>query len=469
MLKVIIEKEIRDIIGSTKFVATFAVCALLILAAFYAGGTRFKVNQAQYEASKAENLRQLEGLTEWLNVDEYNIFLPPHPLATLVSGVSNDIGRTTEVYGRGELTARGSRFNEDPIFAVFRFLDLEFIFQVVLSLFAILLGYNAISGEKERGTLRLSFANAVPRHVYILGKLIGSFAALATSLLMVVSLGCLLLPLMGIPMAGGDWTRLALIVFTGILYFAVFLTMSVCISAMTQRSSSSFLILLVIWIMSVQIIPRASVLMAGRAVDVPSVDELAAEKTSLNAQLINELHDEMANFEVTDANNFMDEFSAFMDSINEAHDQRRQDLATRLNENRYNRQVQQQELAFNLARISPTASLTLASSTLAGTAVDAKRHYKQEATAYQTAYAQFMQEKTGMKLTGGMKVVMITVGEDEDPPEPIDPNEIPKFDYQPKPITAALASATIDMGVLMVFCLLFFVGAFVAFIRYDVR
>ena len=55
------------------------------------------------------------------------------------------------------------------------FLDLEFIVLIVLSLFAILFTYDAISGEKERGTLRLSFAGPVARHTYMTGKLLGSF------------------------------------------------------------------------------------------------------------------------------------------------------------------------------------------------------------------------------------------------------------------------------------------------------
>ncbi|MEE8583230.1 MAG: ABC transporter permease subunit [Acidobacteriota bacterium] len=66
--------------------------------------------------------------------------------------------------------------------------------QIVLSLFAILFAYNAVSGEKEQGTLRLSFSNAVPRDSYILGKAAGSFLALAIPLLILILLGCLLLP-----------------------------------------------------------------------------------------------------------------------------------------------------------------------------------------------------------------------------------------------------------------------------------
>ena len=123
----------------------------------------------------------MEGLTDWTRVNSHRIFLPPQPLEVLVSGVSNDIGRTIEMSGRGELSANNSRFNDDPIFAVFRFLDLDFIFQIVLSLFAILFAFDAINGEKERGTLRLAFANAVPRDKYVLGKLTGSFLALKMS------------------------------------------------------------------------------------------------------------------------------------------------------------------------------------------------------------------------------------------------------------------------------------------------
>ena len=144
---------------------------------------------AQYEAAKTENLRQLEGLTDWLSVRQFRIFLPPQPLASLVGGVSNDIGRTTEVRGRGELSATDSRYSEDPLFATFRFLDLDFTFQIVLSLLAILFAFDSVNGEKERGTLRLALANAVPRHLFITGKLIGSFLGLIVPLLLPIALG----------------------------------------------------------------------------------------------------------------------------------------------------------------------------------------------------------------------------------------------------------------------------------------
>lgn len=121
MLKIIIEKELREIISSTKFAVTFGVCAVLILLAFYTSAKNYQVSLSQYQAAKAENLRQLEGLTDWIMVRNYRVFLPPEPLAALVTGIANDIGRSITVQGRGELESQDSRFSDEPVFAVFRF------------------------------------------------------------------------------------------------------------------------------------------------------------------------------------------------------------------------------------------------------------------------------------------------------------------------------------------------------------
>ena len=378
MLKVIIEKEMRETLRSTKFVITFSVCLILILLSFYVGANNYKSSMEQYRAAQAENLRQFEGLTDWINMQKHRIFLPPQPLASLVSGISNDIGRTIEVEGRGELKAHDSRFNDEPIYAVFRFLDLQFLFGIVLSLFAILLGYDAVCGEKERGTLRLSFANPVPRATYIAGKLIGAFVALAVPLILAFLVGALILPMLSVPLAGTDWIKLILIILTGLLYFGVFLTLSIFISALTHRTSSSFLLLLVIWVVSVLIVPRASVLLAGRAVDVPSVDEIQAQKSRFNSQLWQEDKKKMSEFrpeKSEDMEKMMNQFNKFMDELSNERDAKEAEFSGRLNEQRYNRQKVQERLALNLARISPMTSMTCAASELAGTSLRLKNRY----------------------------------------------------------------------------------------------
>jgi ABC-type transport system involved in multi-copper enzyme maturation permease subunit len=471
MLKLIIEKELREIIGSTKFAATFGVSAVLILLTFYVGAKNYRVSVEQYEAAKKENLRKMEGQTDWLMVRNHRIFLPPKPLAILVTGISNDVGRTIEVAGRGELAAEESRFNEDPVFAVFRFLDLDFIFQIVLSLFAILFAYDAINGEKERGTLRLSFANACPRSTFILGKIFGAFAALAAPLLVPILLGCLILPILGAPLTGDDRIKLALVILAGLLYFGVFLTLSVFVSSLTHRSSHSFLILLVIWIFAVLIVPRAAVLIAGRAVDVPSVDYVASQKNRLRQQLWQEDRKKMSAFKPAPNENpqeVLKQFNEMMQKNADERDKKMREFSGRLNEERRNRQLAQERLAFALARLSPTAAFSLAATNLAGTSIKLKEHFVNEATAYQQAYASFMKEKTGMNLGGGFIMMRVVEGEEQEK-KPIDPHELPAFVYRDPSSQEVIQAAVPDIGLLAVFNLIFFAGAFVAFQRYDLR
>lgn len=471
MFKVIVEKEIREIIGSTKFAISFAVCAVLILLAFYMGATNYKVSRSHYEAAVSENRRQLEGLTDWFGVQQYRIFLPPEPVATLVNGISNDIGRITEVRGRGELNSYESRFAEEPILAIFRFLDLEFLFGVILSLFAILLCYDAISGEKERGTLRLVFANGVPRSLYLLGKMAGSLLAIGVPLLASIAVGSLLLPLLGVPMSAGDWGRLALIVVTGLAYVLCFMTFAVLVSSLTRRSASSFLILLVVWIAAVQLVPRASVLLAGRMIEVPTTDELAAQKNKLSVQLWAEDREKMGNFQptsTTDMQAMMQEFNQFMEKQTSERDAKMQELASRLNEDRENKQGQQAHLGFALARISPAASFTFAASALAGTDLDLKNHYRDQANLYQQNYGAFIKQKTGFN-PGGRMVMFRNSDDKQEKPKPIDPNEMPAFQYSPISLATAVGSAVPDIGLLLVYSLLAFAGSFVAFNRYDLR
>jgi ABC-2 type transport system permease protein len=473
MLKVIIEKEIRDILVSTRFAISFGLAAVLIILSFYTGATGYLSNAAQYEGSKADAKRQVEQLKDWEQLRTYHIFLPPDPIASLVSGIANDIGRNTAVAGRGDVNPTDSRFSEDPVYAVFRFVDLEFIFSVVLSLCALVLGYDAICGEKERGTLRLSMANAVPRSQLILGKTIGLFLALAVPLLLAFGLGILVFLVLGVPMGGGQWMRLVLIILTGLLYVGAFLALSVFISALTARSSSSFLALLVIWIACVLIIPRSAVLLAGRAVTVPTVDELMSQEGQLNTQLGTERFDKLASFKATPGapmEEQIQQFSAYMDSLRTDQDLKVQELTSRLEEERYNRQLAQQRLAFGLARLSPASSLSLSLTSLAGTSLSLQSQYLASAREYQQSFARFITEKTGKQPFGGG--MMIKIGgppEDDKEKKALNASELPVFDFRRESLDHCLASALPDIGLLILFNLVFFAGAFVAFQRYDLR
>lgn len=477
MFGLIVSKELREILGTPRFAATFGVVSLLVLLSFYLGGRNYQVNREQYEAAVAEDLRQMEGLTDWLQVRP-SVHLPPQPLESLVAGVANDVGRSVNVTGMGTLRASGSRYNDDPVLATFRFLDLEFLFKIVLSLFAILFAFDLVSGEKERGTLRLALANAVPRDTWILGKLTGAFLGLTVPLLIPILAGCLLLLAMGIPMAGDDWLRLALVVAAGLLYVGAFLALSVLVSALTHRSSTSFLVLLVCWILAVMIVPRSAVALAARSVDVTSFDEILSQRTRLRAQLWEEdqkaIDEFLSGGEAENDPEAMRQrigrFNEFFQDLNDKRTRKLEELGARLSEERSNGQALQERLAFGLARVSPAAAFSIASFNLAGTALAMPRHFLDQVNAYQEVYERFQKEKTGASSAGGIVIKIKTSdGPEEEEEVAIDPRELPGFEYRPPSLAEVVRGAALDLGLLAFFNLFFFTASFVAFLRYDVR
>lgn len=479
MLRLLIEKEIREQIGSPKFALSFGICATLILLSFFIGARNYVVVTEQYDAAVSENLRQISSMTDWFGV-QHTIYNPPQPLSALVSGISNDLGRSIRMSQTGELRPTNSRFNEDPLLAVFRFLDLEFVFGIVLSLFAVLFAYDAVNGEKERGTLRLALSNSVPRSTYILGKLLGTFLSLFIPLLIPFALGIVLLPVFGVNLTGDELVRLLAVLGIGFVFFTAFLTLSVWVSALTRRSSYSFILLLVLWICSVLILPRTAVLTSARFVKVPSVDEVEKQKREYAAQLSTEDREKMNNFKPPadiPPQEMMQEFGKFMGQMAAEREKKIEEFNSRLNEDRVNRSRAQERLAMSLARVSPTTSMALAMTHVAGTSLGLKDRFLAQATDYQTKYREFLSTKgrgSTIPLGSGTTVRVLTSGSGvqtggAQESKPLDVNEMPAFEYNDVVLADVLPGALIDMAILLGFTTLFFCGAFVAFLRFDVR
>ena len=467
---VVVRKELRDIMGTMKFAVTVGVAIVLILLAFVAGASNYRASVARYEAAQQQEMRKLEGVTDWLAVREHKIFLPPEPLASLFPGVSNDIGRTIDITGRGEVVGTGSRYGDEPALAAFRTLDLDFILQIVLSLLGILFAYDAVNGEKETGTLRLTLSAALPRTRYIAGKVTGRYLAVVIPVVLALLSGCTVLPAFGITMTPQDWARFALIVAAGLLYCGVFVMLSVAVSALTHRSSTSFLVLLIVWITSVLIIPRLAVVFAGHAVDVLSVDDIAAQKTRLSMQLFAEDRAKTATFQPTSLSNpdsAMREFQTFMGTMADERDKKLHELSDRLNEERQNGLARQRRLALGLACVSPAAMFSLAVTSLAGTSLDLEGNFLTSARDYQLAYGNFMTEKTGMNPGGAM--IIMRRSTDDTRHQPINPNELPVFEYRRPDIAQSIPEAGIDLGLLAGLNAVFFFLAYWRFLRYDVR
>lgn len=478
MFKLLVERELKSILYSPKFTATFGVCALLIVLSVFAGVREYEAASRQQASAAALVDQEMREASSWMGLSN-RVFREPDPMQIFVSGVHNDIGRFSLVSSFRDVKLRQSPYSIDPIFAVFRYLDFTLIVQVVLSLFAILFAYNAISGEKEEGTLKLALSNAVPRGQYLVAKFVGSWLGLVVPLLIPIALGMLLIMVYNVPMEAVHWQKVGTLLGASMLYFTAFLCLALCVSAFTKRSATSFLALLVIWIFSVLILPRAGMMMAAQVVQVPTISEVESQKQAFQTD---RMQGYMAHIQES-----MRERAAAVRGMNEADRERYEDdnmwnwmeendkqrtameediaeFNRRLNEDVRNRRAVQERLGFNLSRLSPAASFQLVAMNLADTDIGLKDRYEDAISQYRTTFNDFVDKKQG---EGGGN--FITIGGRNQDTEPLDLSELPRFTEPERSLNASLGSSLLDMGILSLFALAAFFGAFVGFLRYDVR
>ena len=94
-----------------------------------------------------------------------------------------------------------------------------------------------------------------------------------------------------------------------------------------------------------------------------------------------------------------------------------------------------------------------------------KQRFMASANTYQQTYAEFINEKTD-GAGGGWWAHR---GSQDDDQEPIDPYELPLYNYEEASTSELINGALPDIGILIMFNLVFFAGAFIAFLKYDVR
>jgi len=488
MLGTLIQKELKAILLSPKFVATFATCALLILLSVFVGIQEYHAAVKQYDAAVQLVEQDLREASSWMGLNN-KIYRRPDPMQIFVSGVNNDIGRLSSVNTFDTIKLRSSIYSTDTIFAVFRYIDFVFIVQVVLSLFAILFTYDAVNGEREAGTLQLTFSNAVPRAQYILAKFIGSWLGLVIPLLIPVMLGLLLVLFYRVPLISGHWAQLSALLGASILFFTFFMAFGILVSTLTRHSAVSFLVSLVAWVAFVLIVPRAGVMAASQFVAVPTVAEIEGKQDGFEKSQWEKHREDiqkkwrereaaMQGMSEKEREAYRDEHEwEWLEQDDKDRKQMQKDInafTQQLQEEARNRKAEQQRLAFTLSRFSPASAYQLAALNLAGTDAGLKTRYEDAMQNYRTVFNEYADQKQKASGgAGGFRIEIntntgIKIGNDRDKGT-LDLSDMPKFNPPQHTYAAAIAPTLIDFGLLGLYALAAFAGAFVRFLRYDVR
>ncbi len=300
-----------------------------------------------------------------------------------------------------------------------------------------------------------------------------------------VLLALLAVVLARVPLGGAHCARLGLLRLASALHVTFFMAFGVAVSALTRKPATSFLVLLVSWVLLVLVIPRASLLAAVHLVPVPTVAELESRKEGFETrawgdyrrgleQTWRQRQSKMAGMTEVEQDAYEEgRLWRWLEEDEGARKTVEAEIATHaasLEEDLRNRKVEQERLAFGLSRLSPASAYRLVAMRAAGTGVSLKTRNEDAARLYKTELSSFVDRHS----EGGDHIVTRRRGGGHGgrfmgARETLDLSEMPRFQAPRLELAAAASSAPLDLGLLAIETLLCFAVGFVAFLRYDVR
>ena len=282
MFATLLSKEVRHHLLTFRFAAALATTLILVIVSVWVLGDDYIRRSNAYNLA-AEASAQADREIYVPSEISPTLHRPPSSLSIFAQGEDRRFGNTVQV-NRWEVPreAEGS-FNDNMLLAAEPALDLHTIFAIVVSLFGILFSYDAVSGERESGTLKLQCTTPISRGTLFAAKFTGGVICLAIPFLLSFTSGLILLSFFsGLRFTPEQWSAIGLMVFAGLLYGAAFVATGLACSATVRRSSVALVLSLLVWAVFVLLIPSAANSAADILAPMPSPAAIAnVEKTSL--------------------------------------------------------------------------------------------------------------------------------------------------------------------------------------------
>jgi ABC-type transport system involved in multi-copper enzyme maturation permease subunit len=369
-------------------------------------------------------------------------------------------------------SARRSQYENFKLPDVRR-IDWSFIIQTVYALFCVVLTFDAISGERARGTLRLMMANSVSRAQILLGKYLAVLAIVLVVLLIgwLLSLAVMNLLSVTVP-AKRDIAPLMLFMVLSVLYISLFISISLLASSLARTSSTALLSLLFIVIVLVFVVPNMAGIVAGKLVDAPGDYETRARSDAFGKEYLEaarELRERVTKGTLTDRDEIAKEDRRlYMWMIEERNKMNRE----------YERGLmRKQAMAETLILISPSGAFQASGESLVNTGGIFHKRLRKAAEIYKAIYLNYVRSKVGEIIPSWMPPstyrlpdgTVFNIPEVQPKRYDGDMSDFPAFASPGPPIHERLGSSLFSIALLLLWNVVFFMGAHIVFIRRDIR
>ncbi|MHC4324227.1 MAG: ABC transporter permease [Planctomycetota bacterium] len=514
MFRTLVGKEIVETVLGLRFTIVTLLCLVLIPLGMY-------VNRKDYEHRLASYQRELQTYTQRYSTppppltggEEAQGFRPPSVLSIFASGLDPFMPDKVFTSQSGLFRTVKEAGIDNPQSLLFGKADFLFNVMFIISLAALIFTFNSISGEREKGTLRLMIAHAIPRSRILLSKIVGKYIVLLVPFMVSVLIALLILETSPDVSIGSPevWpVLLVILVATGLFIFGM-VSLGICISTFTSHSMGSIVLLFFVWAMFILGVPRMSPMIAESIYPVESGSVFSFRKRMVRDDIEKEFEhvkketidpkrrkelDILQEMEMKASKELdarvraqgrepsLADFKGdadFQKQSKELRKKRREIEAryepdiehlfnecqrriaselNRIEQDYRNRRNIQFSIAMNLARISPVSCYAYIVSGLSGTGVTEPDNFVSNARMFQEDINQIFYDKVfymfgRQKLTEGFNV--------------FDPLSFTDMRYRYLNLTEALQVHWPDILLLCLFNALFCAVALMRFNRYDVR
>ena len=486
----IVKRELYDHLSSLRFALTTLLILILMIvnAVGYLGEYKqqMKKYQERVVASRDRLKLHIDTLYRLVLRGPGDLHKKPSPLAFCADGgearlfkhVRGGTARRTRLWKRGDASYQFTeiwrlvypqaspdlgffsprRSNTWSILPDFIKIDWAFVTAIVLSFMGILFTFDAISGEQEHGTLRLMLANSVSRNAVICGKFLGAFFSIAIPFLIgtIVSLSIIYLS-EAIQFKGSDWMRMGGIVCVALVYTSIFVLLGLLVSTLTKQSSTSLVILLLIWTVWVVLTPNALGSLSRRLHARPSPKEFVTQYRNSRQDLQTRY---FARIKEPPRREIPPTIAT---ALGAEYVNKDAELRDRLHADYLSTEFRQIQTARSLTRVSPAAVVQYAFEALAGTGLPRHLNFISQTRQYAKQFRQFLID-TDRTDPESPHAIGIPEGTSQ---KPVNFDAIPKFEDRHR-FSADFNAAIVDLLLLMLFLLVLFVSTFLSFLRKEI-
>ena len=277
MLRVLIWKELLQYLRSLRFSLSFVSIVVLFIVGAVAWNARIDREWEDYQHAVRESEDVLgeraQQSLHHLYFATVAVWNPPSLLSFASAGYGRGMPNAARIWRASWIEGFEQRADRNPL--LFR-MDLDWVFIVgtLGTLVVLLLTYDAIAGEKERGSLRQMLANRLPRDQVILAKYIAAMVVASVPVLV----GCLIsLLVVGagghLGLTGSALPALGGVAVASFLCLSAFVWLGLWASSRTHNTALALLGSLLVWSLLVVFLPHSGILVGDRLVDVPRASE----------------------------------------------------------------------------------------------------------------------------------------------------------------------------------------------------